>query len=884
MGPRLSARKDKKPADNQEKTTREKEEAKNRKVLEKEAASKAKAKAKNTRKEKSERTSINILLQRVSDKVVIKMGTTITTADLKEILEGMAKMLASKEEGTSFQEASARTVSMQSQRLELFLIEHKLEGTGNMMIVMDIQDRIDAMKQGEKSIAEYSTELKRFWFELDYYDPLTITDSASIANTWVERRRVIQLMKGLNSEFETRRAMICHQSPLPRMEEVIAALSQEESRMKVMTSSGNLSVLVCSALLAPITNDRECYICRKTGHISWNCPLSHDNGRGEGNRSSRGTFRGRTRGRGRGRFAGRANLVVAEKSDIGESTKNSELEELRAYKQRMESFNTQGSTYSFLGASKNVTRSSSGFDTYFKYPPSHKETIQTEDGSLQPIEGIGSIKCSPSLALESVLHVPSFSERDTKRTLGTGIRRDGLWFMNKESDGVALTVTTTEEVKATVMLEHFRLDHVPFESPRRLRPELLNKVGSNKVICDAFTSISGFKWTDNDTEYLNKEFASYLSAQGIVHQTTCPDTLAQNGAAERKNCHLLEVARSLIFTTNVPKILWSEAVLTAAYLINRMPSQVLGFKYPCELLMGENVYAIPSKVFGCVCFVRDHRPSVSKLDLRALKCIFVGYSGTQKGYRCWCPSEKRVFVNMDVTFREQEPFYGEKTQPFAQLKDSPVISNISRKEENSLESVGDGMMQDSNEVIVGIIPCPMEEVNVLGGEGEKVLGGGKKKVVDINLKEYSRRQKTGVHGEIGEILQSTPQVEDDTRERELPQSRKHDVPNVSDGPSRSPLALSPGTNGNESTIINESLPIVVHREPRATAGKPPVRYGFEHDISNYVSYTSITPAYKTFIASLQSVSIPRNWQEAKQDPKWLGAMHEELSALEKNKT
>jgi hypothetical protein len=33
----------------------------------------------------------------------------------------------------------------------------------------------------------------------------------------------------------------------------------------------------------------------------------------------------------------------------------------------------------------------------------------------------------------------------------------------------------------------------------------------------------------------------------------------------------------------------------------------------------------------------------------------VGYSGTQKGYVCWSPVERRLFVSMDVIFRENEP-------------------------------------------------------------------------------------------------------------------------------------------------------------------------------------------------------------------------------------
>jgi hypothetical protein len=76
---------------------------------------------------------------------------------------------------------------------------------------------------------------------------------------------------------------------------------------------------------------------------------------------------------------------------------------------------------------------------------------------------------------------------------------------------------------------------------------------------------------------------------------------------------------------------------------------------------GKNKFVVPPKVFGCTCFVRDHRPSVGKLDPRAVKCIFVGYSIGQKGYKCWSPSERHLFVSMDVTCRESVPFYGERT-------------------------------------------------------------------------------------------------------------------------------------------------------------------------------------------------------------------------------
>ena len=63
------------------------------------------------------------------------------------------------------------------------------------------------------------------------------------------------------------------------------------------------------------------------------------------------------------------------------------------------------------------------------------------------------------------------------------------------------------------------------------------------------------------------------------------DTPQQNGVAERKNHHLLEVTRALLFQMSVPSSYWGEAVLTTAYLINRIPSRILGNVSPMQLMM-----------------------------------------------------------------------------------------------------------------------------------------------------------------------------------------------------------------------------------------------------------------------------------------------------------
>ena len=88
-----------------------------------------------------------------------------------------------------------------------------------------------------------------------------------------------------------------------------------------------------------------------------------------------------------------------------------------------------------------------------------------------------------------------------------------------------------------------------------------------------------------------------------------------------------------------------------------MPSSILDWATPFQTLFPHKyLFPIEPLVFGCTCYVRDVRPHVSKLDPKSLKCIFLGYSRVQKGYRCYCPSLRRYLISADVTFLEGTPF------------------------------------------------------------------------------------------------------------------------------------------------------------------------------------------------------------------------------------
>lgn len=157
--------------------------------------------------------------------------------------------------------------------------------------------------------------------------------------------------------------------------------------------------------------------------------------------------------------------------------------------------------------------------------------------------------------------------------------------------------------------------------------------------------------SDNGTEFFNQVCTPLFSFLGIIHQSSCVDTPQQNGVAERKHKHLLEVARALKFQGNLPSKFWGECVKTACYLINRLPSSVLNWKTPYSMLYHTTPSIQHLRVFGCLCYATS--PHITdKFAPRAIPAVFLGYAPTQKGYVLFSLVTKKFFVNRNVIFHE----------------------------------------------------------------------------------------------------------------------------------------------------------------------------------------------------------------------------------------
>jgi hypothetical protein len=163
--------------------------------------------------------------------------------------------------------------------------------------------------------------------------------------------------------------------------------------------------------------------------------------------------------------------------------------------------------------------------------------------------------------------------------------------------------------------------------------------------------------SDGRGEYFSKEFNEYLKEHGIQRKYSCSYSPQHNGVAERKNRHIVEIARVMLNEKNLPNYFWVEAVATVVYIMNRTPTAVVHGMTPEEKFTGKKLDVSHFKVFGCIAYVHVLDEKRSKLDPKAEKCIFIGYSLEQKGYRCFNPSTQKLQVSRDVVFDEMASRY-----------------------------------------------------------------------------------------------------------------------------------------------------------------------------------------------------------------------------------
>lgn len=338
--------------------------------------------------------------------------------------------------------------------------------------------------------------------------------------------------------------------------------------------------------------------------------------------------------------------------------------------------------------------------------------------------------------------------------------------------------------------------------------------------------------SDNGGEYKSSELKHFFEVEGIINQTTCSNTPQQNGVAERKNRHLLEVVRAILIEAHMPLSYWGEAIAFAVYSINRTPSRSIAYKTPfkalSDVVIAPTVPNLPLRIFGFVVFIHLHKHERSKLAPRALRCIFLGYAMHKKGYRCYHPPTQRMFITVDVVFHEELMYFSPKAElqgEYRKIYDPVTGSDVLDTSEISLDIDINSPLEDED-IITQQNPSPLVE-------DEEVSG---------------------------------PETENPSFE---------ELESLANIPYQSSLEVVP---------LPYQLPERLNRGIPKTRYEPEISSKVKYPMSHYVSNHNMSESNKSFANQLSVISIPNSVQDALADPKWKAAMNEEMNSLQKNET
>nr|GEV19598.1 retrotransposon protein, putative, Ty1-copia subclass [Tanacetum cinerariifolium] len=142
--------------------------------------------------------------------------------------------------------------------------------------------------------------------------------------------------------------------------------------------------------------------------------------------------------------------------------------------------------------------------------------------------------------------------------------------------GASYFVTFTDEFSRYGYVYLLKHKHEVFETFKVFQKEVENQLSKTiKSLCSA-----------REGEYMSQEFLDHLKDHRIIAHCTPPYTPQHNGVSERRNRTLLDMVRSMMSQTTLPKSFWDYAVETAARILNMVPTKKVE-KTPYEVWHGQ---------------------------------------------------------------------------------------------------------------------------------------------------------------------------------------------------------------------------------------------------------------------------------------------------------
>ncbi|GJX95648.1 putative RNA-directed DNA polymerase [Tanacetum coccineum] len=281
----------------------------------------------------------------------------------------------------------------------------------------------------------------------------------------------------------------------------------------------------------------------------------------------------------------------------------------------------------------------------------------------------------------------------------------------------------------------------------------------------------------------------------------------------------------------IPLKFWSHCVLTAVYLINRLPSSILNSRCPYELVYNKKPSLSHLRSFGCLCFstvLNNH----DKLSHRSEKCVLIGYSSTKKAYKLLSLDTRNVFFSREVKFYETVFPFKMKTDNSRNLDSDSESDHLSFFDNTRPQSPYDE--RRTSLVVDG--SSPLLRTRTFGSDSLNKEEVSATQVDDTSLSEGNSGSLSPTHDEFvfnQDNDVQTPGVRRSSRESKMP-ARFNDF------------------------IVSSN-----------------VKYGIE----KYVCYNKLSRSNYWFATTLNKSVKPSSYVEALKDVNWIDAMNKEIEAL-----
>ncbi|GKC92201.1 retrovirus-related pol polyprotein from transposon TNT 1-94 [Tanacetum coccineum] len=155
---------------------------------------------------------------------------------------------------------------------------------------------------------------------------------------------------------------------------------------------------------------------------------------------------------------------------------------------------------------------------------------------------------------------------------------------------------------------------------------------------------------------------------------------------------MIEAARTMLNSANLPKQFWGEAVNTACYTQNKSIIVKRHGKTTYDVFKGRSPDTSYFYVFGCPVHIHNYRDHLRKFDVKADDGFFLGYSPVAKAFRVFNIRRQE----MEETYHEQNTYILQdfnsldEQSKFTTTDDHPVLT-----EHDDFESSEDlGIIED----------------------------------------------------------------------------------------------------------------------------------------------------------------------------------------------